>query len=72
MLHRVLSAPSPSKSEESKKSLTLKWVNSSIVDVFRGNGWENWTRFRRVGSHYEMVDGQPLTTVEYAELKHAH
>lgn len=68
----ALSVPSQSKSEESTKSLTLKWVNSTVVDVFRGNGWENWTRFRRVGSHYEMVAGQPLTTSEYVELKNAH
>lgn len=63
------SAPSPSKKEASNTSLTLRWLNASIVDVFRGQGWDNWSRFRKIGSHYEMIAGQPLTTQEYQALK---
>lgn len=69
MLNPAQSATSPSKSEESEKSITLKWVNDSVVDVFSGMGWENWTRFQKQGSHFKMLAGQPLTTKEYLELK---
>lgn len=72
MQHLAQSVVSLFKKETSKESLTLKWVNSNVVDVFRGNGWENWTRFRKVGSHFEMIAGTPLTTAEYQELKNAH
>lgn len=69
MQGRVQSVISQSKSDTSPKSITLKWVNDRIVDVFRGTGWDNWSRFERRGNHFKMVDGQPLTTQEYLELK---
>lgn len=65
-------AASQSVSDASKESLTLKWINGTIVDVFRGNGWDNWSRFQRKGNHFEMLDGQPLTNQEYAQLKNGH
>lgn len=69
MLSHALSAISQSESGTSRKSITLKWVNDTIVDVFRGVGWDNWSRFEKRGNHYKMLCGQPLTTQEYLELK---
>ena len=69
MQSRVQYAISQLKSDASIKSLTLKWINPQLVDVFRGEGWENWSRFQKKGNHYEMVSGQPLSNQEYVELK---
>jgi hypothetical protein len=69
MLNPVLSARSLSENEMSPASITLKWVNENTVDVFRGHGWENWSRFQKTGNHFKMIAGQPLTTPEYLELK---
>ena len=69
MQHPAPSVNSQSKSEESLESFTLKWVNDTVVDVFRGQGWENWSRFERKGNHFKMLAGQPLTSPEYTPLK---
>lgn len=72
MQNHALFVSSQSKKDTSTKSITLKWVNDKIVDVFRGQGWDNWSRFERRGNHFKMLDGQPLTTQEYLELKGLH
>lgn len=71
MQNPVQSAASQSVKEKSAKLLTLKWVTPYLVDVFRGEGWENWSRFQKKGNHFEMLSGQPLTNQEYLELKNA-
>lgn len=69
MQNHAASANWQSEKLESSKSLTLKWVNENVVDVFRGRGWENWSRFEKVGNHFKMISGAPLTTQEYLQLK---
>lgn len=69
MQNPVVSVSSQSEKDTSRKSITLKWVNDTIVDVFRGTGWDNWSRFEKRGNHFKMLSGQPLTTQEYLELK---
>lgn len=72
MQNPVQSVNSPSAKDMSPKSFTLKWVDDKVVDVFRGTGWENWSRFEKRGNHFKMVAGQPLTNQEYLELKNAN
>lgn len=31
--------------------MVIKRVNSHLIDVFYGNGWENWARFNLVKNH---------------------
>lgn len=68
MQNPATSANSQSTSEKSNESITLKWVNNEVVDVFRGNGWESWSRFLRKGNHFSLVAGTPLTNNEYKKL----
>lgn len=60
---------SPSEKKEESRSFTLKWLDDRRVDVFRGTGWDNWSRFEKRGNHYKLVSGAPLTPEEYAQLK---
>jgi hypothetical protein len=49
-------------------TLEVRYVDNKILDVFRGNGWENWSRFEKRGNHYKLIAGEPLSTQEYNEL----
>ena len=69
MQNPVSSVSSPSVKKGSEQLFTLKWVNSHTVDVFTGQGWENWSRFEKKGSLYRLLAGKPLTPQEYIELK---
>jgi hypothetical protein len=52
-----------------KHPLVIKPVTNNVVDVFRGIGWDNWSRFQKKGNHFELIGGAPLATHEYQELK---
>lgn len=49
--------------------MIVKQLNEDTVDVFTGNGWENWSRFKLGVNTPKKVAGQNLTTEEYDDLK---
>lgn len=42
-----------------------KW----IVDVFTGEGWENYSCFRIFRGEPKLIQGTPVTDEEYKEIK---
>lgn len=49
----------------------IKQLNKNTVDVFTGNGWENWSRFDLSQGFPKLVSGNALPDEEYKEvLKH--
>ena len=48
--------------------MLIKRVNKQLFDVFRGNGWENWSRFRREKSRVLLVTGDVVTKEEYSAI----
>jgi hypothetical protein len=46
----------------------IKRVNKQLFDVFRGNGWENWSRFRREKNRVLLVTGDVVTKEEYSAI----
>lgn len=43
-------------------------VVGNIFDVFRGEGWDNWTRIRVTNGRIFKLDGSPLTALELKEV----
>ena len=37
-------------------------------DVFVGNGWENWSRFKKESKILKLIKGQPLPKELYEKL----
>lgn len=50
-------------------SITVRRLSSTIVDIFTGNGWENWSRFQKTDKGPKLVAGKPVTDDEYKEVK---
>jgi hypothetical protein len=40
-----------------------------IVDVFTGRGWDHHSVFKLIRGNPRLIEGNPLTEREYAELK---
>lgn len=49
--------------------ICVKQLDKTTVDVFTGNGWENWTRFTLGVNVPKKVKGQNLSSEDYDELK---
>jgi hypothetical protein len=49
-------------------TMLIKRVNKQLFDVFRGNGWENWSRFRKEKNRVLLVTGDVVTKEEYAAI----
>ena len=43
-------------------------INRFLVDVFTGEGWKNWARFKIVKGHPILERGNPLQTKDYDQL----
>lgn len=43
-------------------------VDSEIVDVFTGNGWDNWTRLRKDGSAFKIERGAGLNREQFKDF----
>ncbi len=43
--------------------------NKWIVDVFTGEGWENYSCFRIFRGEPKLISGTPVTDDEYKEIK---
>jgi hypothetical protein len=43
-------------------------VTQTVVDVFVGKGWDNWTRFEKSGRILKKLAGQSVTDAEYSKL----
>lgn len=63
------SVPNSSQIVASKPSFTHKWVDNHCVDVFEGNGWDNWTRFVKHGKQLRMIAGKPVSPELYNQLR---
>ena len=49
--------------------MIIKYLTEDVVDVFTGNGWDNWSRFKLGMNTPKKVAGNNLTEKEYADLK---
>lgn len=46
-------------------NLVIKFAGTTVIDVFNGDGWENWTRFVRQGNKLHKVAGNILSKEEF-------
>jgi enolase len=44
-------------------------IFSTLVDVFTGEGWENWTRISIKRGKIQVLAGNQLTAEEIAEIQ---
>lgn len=68
MLGHVRSAKKPSNTQELEKYITVKDLGESTYDVFRGDGWYNWSRFQRQGKILKLLKGNSIESHEYDYL----
>lgn len=47
---------------------TIFPLENNEFDVFTGQGWKNWSRFRKEYKHLKLVKGAPLTKELYETL----
>lgn len=50
--------------------MLIKHVSTTLVDVFVGLGWKNWSRFEKTDKGPKLVKGFPVTKEQYKEIKH--
>lgn len=43
-------------------------ITESLFDVFTGDGWENWSRFKKQGKILRLVGGAPLPPAVYHQV----
>ena len=43
--------------------------NKWIIDVFTGDGWDNWSCFRIYKGSLKLIAGAPVTQAEYDQLQ---
>ena len=43
-------------------------LDKDTIDVFVGAGWENWTRLRREGGAFKILQGTGLNREQFAEF----
>lgn len=36
------------------------YIYPNLVDVFSGDGWENWSRWRCIKNHWIQIKGTPI------------
>jgi hypothetical protein len=52
--------------------MIIRRLNDATIDVFTGNGWNNWSRFevsyRSSRLSLKLVKGQPMKKEEYSKL----
>ena len=48
--------------------MIIKQVSTTVIDVFVGDGWENWTRFRREGRKLVKIGGQKMEDSDFTKL----
>jgi hypothetical protein len=46
----------------------VRQVTAYVFDVFRGDGWENWSRFQRQGNSLKLIGGSAVTQEEFRKL----
>ena len=51
--------------------MIFKFLSKNVVDVFTGNGWDNWSRFQKTAKGPKLVSGAGVTQQEYQEVKNA-
>lgn len=72
MQNRALSAASQSTTQESSESFipefVIRQISHNLFDVFTGEGWENWTRFKRVNGRLNLVGGTAVSKELYNTL----
>jgi hypothetical protein len=51
--------------------MIIKQVRKNLIDVFIGNGWEQWSRFEKTAKGPKLVAGAGVTNDEYQKVKHA-
>lgn len=68
-------SPTYNKSGQMKKAhrklegdLVVLPIDKNTVDVFVGNGWENWTRLQRDGSAFKILSGAGLNREQFQEF----
>ena len=50
-------------------SIVVRRLNPTTVDIFTGNGWDNWSRFQKTDKGPKLIGGKPVTEDEYKEVK---
>ena len=48
--------------------MIIKQVNTTVIDVFTGDGWLNWTRFEINGRVLKKVGGQAMEDSDFYKL----
>jgi hypothetical protein len=48
--------------------MIIKQVTTTVIDVFVGDGWENWTRFRIDGRVLKKIAGLPMEDADFSKL----
>jgi hypothetical protein len=48
--------------------MIIKQVNTTVIDVFVGEGWENWTRFRKEGRKLVKIGGKQMEDADFSKL----
>lgn len=52
--------------------MIIKKVNEHLIDVFVGNGWNNWSRFEVMFNHgkllLKLVKGNPMHKEQFQDL----
>lgn len=43
-------------------------VDKKVIDVFTGNGWEDWSRFYYTGNYLKLIKGKGVSDDTYAKL----
>lgn len=43
-------------------------VNRNTIDVFTGEGWENWSRFKLTKHGPKLISGQKLSNENFSNL----
>jgi hypothetical protein len=51
------------------QEIIIKRLKAGVFDVFTENGWNNWTRVRRIGDSLRYVDGAYLNRATLNKVK---
>ncbi len=43
-------------------------LDQDTIDVFVGSGWNNWTRLRREGGAFKILNGAGLSREQFQEF----
>ncbi len=49
-------------------SVVVMPLDNNTIDVFVGNGWDNWTRLQREGQNFKILKGEGLNREHFKEF----